>query len=191
MARFARRAPVSLLQMDQNMRVFAIAFAFAISVLALPCGGALADASGDATAVKESNGEYYDKAGTPTFKVAPDGTVDWYTFSGYLRYSSNCIVCHGPDGLGSSYAPNLTNSLKTIDYGTFITTLALGRKNVSASTDFVMPAFGENKNVSCYIDDLYIYLRARTDGAVGRGRPQQHDPKPAAWAKAQDNCMGP
>ncbi len=171
------------------MRVLSIGFA--LCLLALACARAWADASGDPAAVKETNGEYYDKQGNPTFKVAADGTVDWYSFSGYLRYSSNCIVCHGPDGLGSSYAPNLTNSLKTIDYGTFISIVAQGRKNVSASTDFVMPSFGNNKNVSCYIDDIYVYLRGRSNDAVGRGRPQKHEPKPDAWAKAQDNCMGP
>jgi methanol metabolism-related c-type cytochrome len=171
------------------MRVLSIGLA--LCLLAVPCARALADASGDPTAVKETNGENYDKQGNPTFKVAADGTVDWYSFSGYLRYSSNCIVCHGPDGLGSTYAPNLTNSFKTIDYGTFISIVAQGRKNVSASTDFVMPAFGNNKNVSCYIDDIYVYLRARSNDAVGRGRPQKHEPKPAAWETAQNNCMGP
>ena len=64
------------------------------------------DGSGDPTAVKDVNGEYYDKEGNPTFKVEEDGTVDWYTYSGYLRFNSMCIVCHGPDGAGSSYAPS-------------------------------------------------------------------------------------
>jgi methanol metabolism-related c-type cytochrome len=160
-------------------------------VFAFLCAKVFADGSGDPAAVKEVNGEYYDKDGNPTFKVKPDGTVDWYTFSGYLRYNANCIVCHGPDGSGSSYAPDLTNSLKTISYGEFLSIVAQGRKNVSASTDYVMPAFGQNKNVTCYIDDIYAYLRARSDGAVGRGRPEKHEPKPAAWTQAENNCMGP
>lgn len=143
------------------------------------------------TALKEVNGEYYDKQGNPTYKVGSDGTVDWYTFSGYLRFNSNCNVCHGPDGSGSSYAPNLTNSLRTLDYGHFLAIVAEGRTNVSTSTDYVMPSFGKNKNVVCFLDDIYIYLRARSNGAVGRGRPEKHEPKPAAWTKAEDNCMGP
>ncbi len=154
-------------------------------------GNVRADGSGDPTPVKQENGEYYDKDGNPTFKVEADGAVDWYTFSGYLRFNANCIVCHGPDGAGSSYAPDLTNSLKTISYGEFLAIVAQGRKNVSASTDYVMPAFGNNKNVVCYLDDIFVYLRGRSDGAVGRGRPGKHEPKPPAWAKAQDNCMGP
>ncbi len=152
---------------------------------------AKADGAGDPAAVKEAGGEYFDKEGNPTYKIEPDGTVDWYTFAGYLRYNSICFVCHGPDGSGSSYAPALTDSLKALGYGEFLAIVAQGRKNVSASTDFVMPAFGENKNVVCYIDDIYVYLRARADGALGRGRPQKHVAKPPAFAKAEDQCMGP
>jgi methanol metabolism-related c-type cytochrome len=150
-----------------------------------------ADASGDPAAVKTVNGENYDKEGNPTFKIETDGTVDWYTYSGYLRFNSMCIVCHGPDGSGSSYAPNLTSSLKAINYGEFLSIVAQGRKNISASTEFVMPSFGDNKNVTCYLDNIYIYLRGRTDGAVGRGRPEKHAPKPPEAGKAENDCMGP
>ncbi len=154
-------------------------------------GSALADASGDPKAVKDVDGQYYDKEGNPTFHIAKDGAVDWYTYSGYLRFNSMCFVCHGPDGSGSSYAPDLTKSLNTLNYGEFLAIVAQGRKNVSAATEFVMPGFGDNKNVVCYLDNIYIYLRGRTDGAVGRGRPAKHAPKPPAAAKAEDECMGP
>jgi methanol metabolism-related c-type cytochrome len=153
-------------------------------------GSALADASGDPKAVKEVNGLYQDKDGNPTFNIKHDGSVDWYTYSGYLRFNSMCIVCHGPDGAGSSYAPDLTKSLNTINYGEFLAIVAQGRRNISASTEFVMPSFGDNKNVVCYLDNIYIYLRGRSDGAVGRGRPEKHDPKPPAAAKAENECMG-
>jgi len=169
----------------------AISVGVAFLVCSLLYRNVWADGSGDPAAAKEANGEYYDKAGNPTYKVKPDGSVDWYTFSGYLRYNSNCIVCHGPDGSGSTYAPALKNSLKTLDYGHFLATVAQGRVNVSASTDYVMPSFGKNKNVACFMDDIYVYLRARANGAVGRGRPAKHDPKPPAWTKAEDSCMGP
>ncbi len=149
------------------------------------------DGSGNPTAVKDVNGEYFDKDGNPTFKVQPDGTVDWYTFSGYLRYNSMCIVCHGPDGAGSTYAPALTDSPKHLSYGEFLAIVAEGRKNVSAATENVMPSFGQNRNVVCYIDNIYVYLRARADGAVGRGRPEKHEPKSPATAKADNDCMGP
>jgi hypothetical protein len=52
-----------------------------------------------------------------------------------------------------------------------------------------MPAFGENPNVMCYIDDIYVYVRARANDAVGRVRPDKHEDKPEVFAKAEDTCM--
>jgi len=100
-----------------------------------------------------------------------DGKVDPGTYNGYRRYHASCHVCHGPDGLGSSYAPNLTESLKKLDYGAFSEVIINGRQNVSGSQQSVMPAFGEVQDVALYIDDLYAYLKARSDGVVARGRP--------------------
>lgn len=148
------------------------------------------DASGNPAAVSSEDGKYVDKNGNPTFSIKPDGTVDYYTFAGYIRYTANCMQCHGPDGLGSSYGPVLVNSLKYLNYGDFLATVAGGKKSVNAAQDLVMPTFGTNKNVMCYIDDIYVYLRARSDGALGRGRPDKHAPKPAAFSKAEDQCMG-
>jgi methanol metabolism-related c-type cytochrome len=143
-----------------------------------------------AAAVTDKDGKSFDADGNPTFKVQADGTVDWYTFSGYRRYHSDCHVCHGPDGMGSSYAPALANSLKTIDYATFLSIVAQGRKNVAAGKENVMPAFGDNKNVYCYMDDLYIYLRARAVDAIPRGRPPKKADKPQAAKDYETQCMG-
>ena len=148
------------------------------------------DASGNPAAVSSDDGKYADKDGNPTFSVKPDGTVDYYTFAGYIRYTANCMQCHGPDGLGSSYGPALVNSLQHLNYGDFLATVAGGKKDVNAAQTLVMPTLGDNKNVMCYIDAIYIYLRARSDNEIGRGRPDKHDPKPAAFSKAEDECMG-
>ncbi|MGZ5875309.1 MAG: c-type cytochrome, methanol metabolism-related [Bradyrhizobium sp.] len=152
-------------------------------------GFAVAETAVDPAAVKSENGKYLDKEGNPTFKVGSDGTVDWYTYSGFRRYHSECHVCHGPDGMGSTYAPALKESLKTMDYADFLGVVATGRKNVSSSQENVMPAFGDNKNVVCYLDDVYVYLRARANDAVPRGRPAKHEDKPPAVQKAEDACM--
>jgi hypothetical protein len=66
----------------------------------------------------------------PDLQGRADGTVDWYTYSGYRRYHSECHVCHGPTAMGSTYAPALKNSLKTMSYGDFLGVVASGRKNV-------------------------------------------------------------
>jgi methanol metabolism-related c-type cytochrome len=161
------------------------------ATLVLVAPGTLAFAEApDPTAVKSEDGKYFDKEGNPTFKVGADGTVDWYTFSGYRRYHSECHVCHGPDGMGSTYAPALTESLKTMSYGDFVSVVASGRKNVSSSQENVMPALGDNPNVACYMDDLYIYLRARANNAIGRVRPAKKEDKPQAYAEAENTCLG-
>jgi methanol metabolism-related c-type cytochrome len=164
---------------------------FGVAAMALVASGniAVADTAADPTAVKSENGKYFDKEGNPTFKVAPDGTVDWYTYSGFRRYHSECHVCHGPDGMGSTYAPALKDSLKTMSYADFLGVVASGRQNVSSSQENVMPSFGNNQNVVCYLDDLYIYLRARASDAVGRGRPAKHEDKPPGAQKEEDACM--
>lgn len=169
----------------------------AVSVLALTClsitGASMAYAEDDtkekAAAVTEEDGKWFDADGNPTFKIE-NGTVDWYTFSGYRRYHSDCHVCHGPDGVGSSYAPALATTTKNMDYGTFLSIVAEGRKNLGAGKENVMPAFGDNKNVYCYMDDLYIYLRARAVGAAPRGRPPKKADKPQAAKDAEASCMG-
>src|ERR1700756_5742749 len=125
-------------------------FAGAAIILAVSGGIAFAENAVDPTAVKSEHGKYFDKEGNPTFKVAPDGTVDWYTYSGYRRYHSECHVCHGPDAEGSSFAPALKDSLKRISYADFLEVVASGRKNVNTAAENVMPAFGTNPNVSCY-----------------------------------------
>lgn len=152
---------------------------------------ALADPPGDPTPVKQDHGEWFDKNGDPTYNIAKDGTVDWYTNVGFLQYGANCLVCHGPDGLGSSYAPNLTEALKTLSYTDVLGIVSGGKRDVSTSQDLVMPAFGTNKNVMCHIDQIYIYLRARSTDALGRGRPfKAVDKKPDGYAKLEDQCFG-
>ncbi len=165
--------------------VMALAFVATSSSFALA-----EDDQQKAAAVKDEDGKYFDADGNPTYKIQPDGTVDWYTFSGYRRYHSDCHVCHGPDGVGSSYAPALATSLKNMDYATFLSIVAEGRKNTSAGKENVMPSFGENKNVYCYMDDLYVYLRARATDAIPRGRPPKKEAKPQGAKDYEASCMG-
>src|SRR5262245_42981592 len=115
------------------MAVRNLAQAFAMTLLvSIASNTAQADDSKEkAAAVKNENGKYFDADGNPTFKLQDDGTVDWYTFSGYRRYHSDCHVCHGPDGVGSSYAPALATPLKKLDYGSFVSIVSGGRKNIT------------------------------------------------------------
>jgi len=165
-------------------------FVFVIVVSAYAGGTACADGSGDPAVASSDNGKYADKAGNPTYKISADGTVDWYTFSGFRRYHSDCHVCHGPNGDGSSYAPALANSLKTLSYVEFNDVVTNGRKTVDAANDKVMPSFASNVNVMCYLDDIYVYLRARANDAIPGGRPPKRDDKPEAAKDAEASCTG-
>ncbi|HEY8334365.1 MAG TPA: c-type cytochrome, methanol metabolism-related [Tardiphaga sp.] len=167
-------------------------FCLVVAAIAVVSTGGIAFAEDlfDPKAVKSEDGKYYDNQGNPTFNIGADGTVDWYTYSGYRRYHSECHVCHGPDGEGSTYAPALKESVKAMSYGDFLGVVASGRKNVTSSQENVMPAFGDNPNVACYLDDIYVYLRARGFDAVARVRPAKHEDKPPAAQQAEDSCMG-
>ncbi len=171
--------------MKTNVRAFGLSIA-----ACLLTGAALAYGADDPTVAFEKDGRYMDKDGFPTYKVQPDGKVDWATFSGFRRYHAECHVCHGADGDGTTYAPALKNSLTTIPYPEVLRIVAAGRQNVSSSQDNVMPSFGQNKNVACYLDEIYVYLRARSHDAIPRGRPANHDEEPDAAKKAETECMG-
>lgn len=171
-----------------------LAFSASLALFLLPMAGTgiahAEDTKELAKAVSDEDGKYFDAEGTPTYNIKEDGSVDWYTFSGYRRYHSDCHVCHGPDATGSTYAPALANSLKTMDYGTFLSVVAEGRKDLGAGKESFMPGFGDNKNVYCYMDDLYVYLRARATEAIPRGRPPKFEKKSESARAAEAACMG-
>ncbi len=120
--------------------------------------------------------------------ISEDGVVDWYTFSGFRRYHAECHVCHGPDGLGSTFAPALADTMKSMSYDDYLEVVVNGRENVGTTAQSKMPAFGLNRNVMCFIDDIYAYLMARADGALGRGRPKK-EAKPAEAKERDDACL--
>lgn len=134
----------------------------------------------------EDGGRYFTDDDIPTYEVDEDGTVDWLTFSGFRRYHSECHVCHGPDGEGSTYAPKIKNSAVNMDYYDFYGVVVNGRQNGNS----VMPHFGDNQNVMCYLDDIYVYLKARGMEAVPRGRPAKKDAKSDMIAEDENACMG-
>ena len=109
----------------------------------------------------------------PAYVVQQGDLVDQHVYNGYRRYGESCLRCHGPDGAGSSYAPSLVESLQHIDYSQFVNTIINGKQNVDQTQNKVMPAFGTTEDVVLYLDDIYGYLKARSDGKLGRGRPKR------------------
>lgn len=142
------------------------------------------------TATEGDLGKYVDPAGNPTYIVGADGKADWYAWRGYKKYMANCMQCHGPDGLGSSFAPNLVDQLQDLSYYDFAGIIVSGQQNKwNPSGNSIMPAWGEDPNVMCSMDAIYIYLRARADGVVGRGEPKRiANNKPAQ--EEEYSCLG-
>lgn len=93
--------------------------------------------------------------------------TDKATYVGWRTYHAVCHVCHGPDGNGSSFAPNLAERLKQIDKARFEQVVNEGFQGQMG----IMPAFGQNPNVRNFVDELYAYLMARSDGVLEPGRP--------------------
>ncbi|MCA1404070.1 c-type cytochrome [Ensifer sp. IC3342] len=96
------------------------------------------------------------------------GKADARTYNGYRRYNSGCNHCHGPDGIGSSFASSLVD--RPLEIEEFRHVVRNGRSSGGTS---VMRAFGNDPNFAPYIDDIYAYLQARAEGALGRGRPER------------------
>jgi mono/diheme cytochrome c family protein len=113
----------------------------------------------------------------PPYVVKNGNEVDMSTYKGYLYYGDQCLRCHGPDGAGSSYAPNLTLSLKSLSKEQFENTVINGKREVNQASDRVMPSFGTNEDVVDNLDNIYGYLKARSDGVLDRGHPH-HLPQP-------------
>ncbi|GBD43437.1 Cytochrome c-553I [bacterium HR40] len=135
--------------------------------------GLLAFAAGSGFAQQQGQSSDSDDAYERPYKICAENTVDPGTYNGYRRYHAFCHQCHGPDGLGSSYAPKLVDSLQVLKRDQFNEVVVNGRQNLAAGQEKVMPSFGHVEDVMMYLDDIYSYLKARSDGKLGRGRPQR------------------
>ena len=111
-----------------------------------------------------------DSASTDKLYRLVDGKADAHTYNGYRRYHAACNHCHGPDGVGSTFGPSLVEALPDLDAFSRIV-----RDGKTTGTS-VMQGFADDPNIAPYIDDLYAYLQARADGALGRGRPLRAEP---------------
>lgn len=108
------------------------------------------------------------KAEEPADYTVIDGKVDQDTYDGYIVYTRSCQGCHGPDGLGSTFAPSLVQAAQRRTFTEFAQTIAQG---LQFQPGKVMPSFSDDMYVMSHITQIWSYLQARADGELGRGRP--------------------
>jgi hypothetical protein len=103
------------------------------------------------------------------YHQAPKDTVDQATYDGWKQFNLNCARCHGEDVLGTTIAPHLIVSLKPDGpintKELFIQTVCAGRPAKG------MPswcALGLDMNK---INDIYLYVKGRSDAKLSPGRP--------------------
>ena len=94
--------------------------------------------------------------------------VNTAEYDGWKVFHSNCDRCHGQDAMGSSFAPSLRSSIgeSGMSEATFTSVVSEGRP------DKGMPAF-KSTLTETQIGQLYAYLKARSAGTLGPGRPKQ------------------
>jgi mono/diheme cytochrome c family protein len=94
-----------------------------------------------------------------------DGRVDARTFQGWQIYQDvNCGLCHGDSAQGPAQ-PDIRRRLQSISKEQFVESVIQGKG--------LMPPYIADKRVVDNINELYSYLKARSDGAVGEGKPQK------------------
>ena len=101
------------------------------------------------------------------YKVVDGYKVDTETMKGFRAWrAAACDRCHGANQEGM-VGPSLVNSLKTLSKDDFVKTVRDGR------LDKGMQSFGSNKQVMDNIDQLYAYLKGRSDGAITRAKVEE------------------
>jgi len=90
-------------------------------------------------------------------------------YQGWRYFQVYCARCHGDDALGNADAPNLTYSV-TPDGGVSRDSFFVMVHN--GSTDKKMKGFQELLD-DPQIANVYAYVKARSEGRLGRGRPHR------------------
>jgi cbb3-type cytochrome c oxidase subunit III len=103
------------------------------------------------------------------YHQAPRDTVDQATYDGWKQYNLNCARCHGEDVMGTTIAPHLILSLKpdgpinTPEL--FVQTVCAGRPEKG------MPSWCALGMDPAKINQIYAYVKGRSEGKIAPGRP--------------------
>jgi hypothetical protein len=103
------------------------------------------------------------------YHQAPKDTVSEAVYDGWKQFNLNCARCHGEDALGTTIAPHLILSLKPDGpintKELFMQTVCAGRPAKG------MPAWCALGLGMDKINDIYLYVKGRSDAKISPGRP--------------------
>jgi mono/diheme cytochrome c family protein len=101
------------------------------------------------------------------YTVVDGYKVDSHTMDGFRAWrAAACDRCHGASQQGL-VGPSLLESFKTLDKPTFMKTVKEGRLEKG------MPSFSESPTVMAHLDELYAYLKGRSNGDITRAKVEE------------------
>jgi len=104
------------------------------------------------------------------YTVVDGYKVDPATMKGFRAWrAAACDRCHGANQEGL-VGPSLLNSLKVLSKEEFVKTVTEGRLEKG------MVSFKTSKIVMDNLDNLYAYLKGRSDGAITRAKVEELKP---------------
>jgi mono/diheme cytochrome c family protein len=104
------------------------------------------------------------------YTVVDGYKVDPATMKGFRAWrAAACDRCHGANQEGL-VGPSLINSLKVLSKEEFVKTVTEGRLEKG------MVSFKTSKIVMDNLDNLYAYLKGRSDGAITRAKVEELKP---------------
>ncbi len=109
-------------------------------------------------------------AGTGLYTVVDGYKVDSATMKGFRAWRAGaCDRCHGANQEGM-VGPSLINSMKVLSKEEFVLVITEGRLEKG------MVSFKTSKIVMDNMDNLYAYLKGRSDGAITRAKVEELKP---------------
>jgi len=105
------------------------------------------------------------QASSETYKNVYDGWKWWHVY---------CYRCHGVDAIGTTNAPNLTDPARKLSSAEFLKIVSKGipDKGMQAWDKLLEPK---------QINQIHLYVQARTDKVLPAGRPDEVGPNHGAW----------
>ena len=151
--------PPALFRDQITMRIFPTGWIVALTLCAMSIRAGAADAPDKASQTPQQS--------NPTYHVVDGYKVDANTMNGFRAWrAAACDRCHGANQEGL-VGPSLLESLKTLSKEDFVKTVRDGR------LDKGMVSVSSSKTVMDNIDNLYAYLKGRSNGDITRPKVEE------------------